>query len=75
MMAMDERDELSDAVRRKAEPQGLPGDLQSRETKLHQAHVISGGLEAGDVRHPTVNTNSVGNDPETIKSEHPRTTR
>ncbi|XP_048630602.1 uncharacterized protein LOC125603961 [Brassica napus] len=73
MMAMDERNELSEAVRRKTEPQGLPGDLQSRETKLHQAHVIFGWLEAGDVSQPAVNTNSVGNDPETIKSEHPGT--
>ncbi|KAF3544696.1 hypothetical protein DY000_02007469 [Brassica cretica] len=36
-------------------------------------HVISGGLEAGDVSHPAVNTNSVGNDPETIKSDYPGT--
>ena len=75
MMAMDERDELSEAVRRKAEPQGLPGDLRSQETKLHQIHIISGGLEAGDVSHPAVkeNTNGVGDDPESIKSEHPGT--
>ncbi|KAF3604401.1 hypothetical protein F2Q69_00038586 [Brassica cretica] len=45
----------------------------SQETKLHQAYVISGGLEAGDVSHPAVkkNTKGVGDDPETIKSEHP----
>ena len=66
MMAMDEHDKLSEAVRRKAEPQ---------ETKIHQAHVMSGGLEASDISHPAVkkNTNGVGDDPETIKSEHPGT--
>ncbi|KAF3512869.1 hypothetical protein F2Q69_00005800 [Brassica cretica] len=65
MMAMDEHDQLSEAVRRKAEPQGLPGDLRSQETKLHQANVISGGLEEGDISHPAVkkNTNGVGDDP------------
>ncbi|KAF3527962.1 hypothetical protein DY000_02043285 [Brassica cretica] len=77
MMAMVKHDELSKVVRRKAEPQGLPGDLRSQETKLHQAYVISGGLEAGDVSHPAVkkNTNGVGDDPETIKSEHPGTNK
>ena len=77
MMAMDERNELSEAVRGKAEPHGLPGDLQSPETKLYQIHVISGGLEAGNLCHPTVkrNTNSVGDDPKTTKAEHPGTDR
>ncbi|KAF3538407.1 hypothetical protein F2Q69_00023808 [Brassica cretica] len=63
----------------------LPGSSRSNEVSSSSAHELSRSplplvtssspttVQFGDVSHPTVNTNSVGNDPETIKSEHPGT--
>ncbi|XP_022558234.1 uncharacterized protein LOC111206141 [Brassica napus] len=86
-MAMDKRNELSEAIQRGIKPQGLSDNLQSRADELVKAepvpsclrartiHVISEGPEAYNVNHTTIQENArvVWGNSERIKLEYPET--
>ena len=87
MMAMDKRDELSEAARRGTDPQGLSDNLQSWTSKLVKAkpalpclrgrtiHVISEGPEACSINHAAIqdNAHNVWGKSKRVKSECPET--
>ena len=87
MMAMDKRNELSEAIQRGIEPQGLSDNLQSRADELVKAepvppclrartiHVISEGPEVYNVNHATIQENApvVWGNSERVKLEYPET--
>ncbi|KAF3584751.1 hypothetical protein F2Q69_00029261 [Brassica cretica] len=87
MMEMDKRNELSEAIQRGIEPQGLSDNLQSRADELVKAepvppclrartiHVISEGPEVYNVNHATIQENApvVWGNSERVKLEYPET--
>ena len=86
-MAIDKRDELSEAARRGTDSEGLSDNLQSWTSKLVKAkpvlpclggrtiHLISEGPEACSVNHAAVqdNAHDVWGNSERVKSECPKT--
>ncbi|KAF2561606.1 hypothetical protein F2Q70_00016781 [Brassica cretica] len=87
MMAMDKRDELSEAALRGTDSQGLSDNLQSWTSKLVKAkpvlpclrgrtiHVISEGPETCSVNHAAIqdDAHDVWGNSERVKSECPET--